>query len=71
MGFTIWAAMSPEWCEDEYRPGASRLVVRGASWNDYDPDRLLSSQRNSVLPGNRNVYDGFRCVVGPFSERGR
>jgi formylglycine-generating enzyme required for sulfatase activity len=38
-------------------------VLRGASWNNNDPDNLLSSYRNNKTPDNRNHNNGFRCVV--------
>ena len=38
-------------------------VLRGASWNNNDPDNLLSSNRNNNDPGNRNNNIGFRCVL--------
>jgi len=41
-------------------------VLRGGSWNNNDPDNLLSSYRNNNHPDNRNNNIGFRCVV---SER--
>jgi formylglycine-generating enzyme required for sulfatase activity len=56
-----------EWCEDEYRPGTSRRVLRGASWFYNGRDALLSSDRINDLAGIRYVNLGFRCVVGSFS----
>ncbi|MGD0060506.1 MAG: SUMF1/EgtB/PvdO family nonheme iron enzyme [Verrucomicrobiia bacterium] len=42
-------------------------VLRGASWNNSDPDHLLSSRRFKHLPGHRGSSDGFRCVVSVSS----
>jgi formylglycine-generating enzyme required for sulfatase activity len=56
-----------EWCEDEYRPGSGTRVLRGASWDINARVTLLSSYRFNAQPGYRNVYNGFRCVVGSFS----
>jgi len=65
MGGNVW-----EWCEDLYEPGTEWRVVRGASWYNGTPGRLLSSRRGA-LPGLRNVCSGFRCVlvVGSSSSR--
>ncbi len=38
-------------------------VLRGASWNNNNPDHLLSSNRNNNTPDNRNNNVGFRCVL--------
>jgi hypothetical protein len=39
-------------------------VLRGGSWNNNDPDNLLSSYRNNDDPDNRNDNIGFRVVLG-------
>jgi len=45
-------------------------VLRGASWNNNNPDNLLSSNRNNNTPDNRNNNIGFRCVlVGDSSPK--
>jgi hypothetical protein len=38
-------------------------VLRGASWNNDNPDNLLSSYRNNNTPDNRNDNVGFRVVL--------
>jgi len=38
-------------------------VLRGASWNNNNPDNLLSSNRNNNAPDNRKNNIGFRCVL--------
>jgi|GEM_PF-2337787 len=38
-------------------------VLRGGSWNNNDPDNLLSSNRNHNPPENRNNNYGFRVVL--------
>jgi hypothetical protein len=38
-------------------------VLRGASWYDYDPYRLLASFRRTHTPNRRGADAGFRCVV--------
>ncbi|MGB9274426.1 MAG: SUMF1/EgtB/PvdO family nonheme iron enzyme [Terrimicrobiaceae bacterium] len=64
MGGNVW-----EWCEDEYRPGESPRVLRGASWRGVDRVILLSSNRNRDLPGIRRDNLGYRCVVGASSPK--
>jgi len=44
-------------------------VLRGASWNNNNPDNLLASYRNNNIPDNRNDNIGFRCVVAAESSR--
>ena len=43
-------------------------VLRGASFNNNDPDNLLSSNRNNNDADNRNDNIGFRCVVAVGSS---
>ncbi len=51
------------------RRGKTRRVLRGASWNNNNPDNLLSSNRNNDNPENRNDNNGFRCVLVVGSSR--
>ena len=44
--------------------GQKYRVVRGGSWGTFYPERLLSAARNYDIPGPRNSYNGFRCVLG-------
>jgi hypothetical protein len=48
-------------------------VLRGASWNNNEPENLLSSYRNYNSPDNRKDNNGFRCVlvVGGSARRRR
>jgi formylglycine-generating enzyme required for sulfatase activity len=64
MGGNVW-----QWCEDWYDNDQNSRVLRGASWGNYDPARLLSSYRGRNAPGNRNLYIGFRCVLVSGSSR--
>jgi formylglycine-generating enzyme required for sulfatase activity len=59
MGGNAW-----EWCEDWYDPATKTTrVLRGASWRDNYPDRLLSSLRYDLTPDYRYYNFGFRCVL--------
>ena len=54
----------------ERRQRQTSRVLRGGSWNNNDPDNLLSSNRNNNTPDNRNNNIGFRCVlVGGMSRK--
>ena len=58
MGGNVW-----QWCEDWYSGDQKDRVLRGASWDDYDPRNLLSSIRINITPGGRLFNIGFRCVL--------
>jgi len=58
LGGNVW-----EKCEDKWNATSARRVERGASWDNYDPDRLLSSDRANSDPGDRDHKVGFRCVL--------
>jgi formylglycine-generating enzyme required for sulfatase activity len=49
--------------DDSASFGEPCRVVRGGSWFDCEPDRLLSSFRDSLIPPVRLVRAGFRCVL--------
>ncbi len=53
-----------EWCEDFWRPGSSKRVLRGGSWySGRHPRDLMLSYRNFYSIGTRNTISGFRCVL--------
>jgi formylglycine-generating enzyme required for sulfatase activity len=58
-----------QWCEDWYNAQSQDRVMRGASWNDPDPEDLLASYRHYATPDSRCSPYGFRCVVGVESSR--
>jgi len=58
LGGNVW-----EWCSDWFNAERKERVVRGASFVQGVPSRLLSSHRASSLPGRRDFNFGFRCVV--------
>ena len=43
--------------------GSAFRVLRGGSWIDFPPSRLLSSFRDGNAPAIRYDNYGFRCVV--------
>jgi hypothetical protein len=52
-----------EWCADLYKPTSRWGVLRGGSWANSSRTELLSSYRNVVDRGERDVIYGFRCVL--------
>ena len=58
MSGNVW-----EWCEDWYDGEQKSRVLRGGSWNNFNPRDLLSSYRNYDSPGSRRNIIGFRVVL--------
>src|SRR5262245_45261651 len=58
LGGNVW-----EWCSDWSSAERKDRVVRGASFVQGAPSRLLSSHRATVPPSRRDANFGFRCVV--------
>ena len=58
LGGNVW-----EWCSDWFNAERKERVIRGASFNQGAPGRLLSSHRAPKPPGVRDFNLGFRCVV--------
>ena len=57
-----------EWCFDLYKPGSRWGVLRGGSWGNKSRGELLTSYRNVVDRGERDVIYGFRCVLVSEAE---
>ncbi len=57
LGGNVW-----EWCEDVMNNGK---VVRGGSWQGYEPGLLYTSTRKSFPAGERKTDVGFRIVLAP------
>jgi len=64
MGGNVWQC-----CEDWYNPEKVFRVLRGASWYDYDPERIFASFRRIHTPDRRGADAGFRCVLARESSR--
>ncbi len=62
LGGNVW-----EWCEDPFERESTNRVLRGASWDHFEPDLLRSSTRLHLAPAYRSRNNGFRCVLGPAS----
>lgn len=58
LGGNVW-----EWCGDWFNAERKERVIRGASFNQGAPGRLVSSYRAPKPPGVREFNLGFRCVV--------
>ena len=52
-----------QWCEDWYDTQQKDRVLRGASWNSYNRESMLSPNRLHGHPGDRFSNRGFRCVL--------
>ncbi len=63
LGGNVW-----EWCSDLYKPGSRWGVLRGGSWGTKSRGELLTSYRNVVDRGERDVIYGFRCVLVAEAE---
>jgi formylglycine-generating enzyme required for sulfatase activity len=57
LGGNVW-----EWCEDVMNNGK---VVRGGSWQGYEPGLLYTSTRKSFPAAERKTDVGFRIVLAP------
>jgi formylglycine-generating enzyme required for sulfatase activity len=64
MAGNVW-----QWCEDWYNSEQIFRVLRGASWYEHDPERILASFRRLHTPDRRGADAGFRCVVARASSR--
>ena len=52
-----------EWCEDWYNAKKLGRVQRGGSYRDVSESGLCWSTRHPVDPANRDIGNGFRCVL--------
>jgi len=64
MGGNVW-----QWCQDWYNSEQIYRVLRGGSWYEHDPDRILASFRRAHTPDRRGADAGFRCVIAREPSR--
>ena len=72
MDCMIWGATSGNAVKIgtiQYNPEKVFRVLRGASWYDYDPERIFASFRRIHTPDRRGADAGFRCVLARESSR--
>ncbi|HEY2574351.1 MAG TPA: SUMF1/EgtB/PvdO family nonheme iron enzyme, partial [Verrucomicrobiaceae bacterium] len=58
MGGNVW-----QWCEDCFGGEKDFHVSRGASWKNYEPEFMLSSERIANKHDAQGRSLGFRCVI--------
>ncbi len=54
-----------QWCADWYDDKQDTRVLRGGSWDCYDPVLFRSAFRNWGVPTFRYDYGSFRCCASP------
>lgn len=57
-----------EWCQDWFDGEQITRSLRGASWDNDEPDIIAVTNRSDAHPARRNAMIGFRVVVAPLNR---
>jgi|GEM_PF-5722365 len=63
VGGNVW-----EWCLDWNDKSQTARVLRGAGWNNYEPEIIAITNRSAAKPDRSNAMIGFRVVVAPAKK---
>jgi formylglycine-generating enzyme required for sulfatase activity len=64
VGGNVW-----EWCQNWFDETKTARALRGAAWNNHDPEILAVNYRSSASPDKNNAMIGFRVVMAPYPFR--